>query len=119
MPNEVYIPRPHTNRPTFHRVPDWHSGEGWDGDVVKCNTFVYKGTTRLVGSNDGRDLPAQVKAPCGVVVLRRTPPEARRPGLGNYEILNDAYMTSPSYVAVTLRRDHAEKFGRPCKRCFP
>ncbi len=113
---DVFITNLTPATPTYHRIPDWHIGEGRRGEEVACNAVVYAGTDRVIGNNGGIPLPEQVVSPCGIVVYRRSKVIPRSDPFGGTETLNKARMRLQGQQ-IPLR--HAKKFGRPCKTCFP
>lgn len=102
--------------PVYHHVPDWHHGEGRQGEEVVCNTFVNASDRTPIGNNDGVALPEDVVAPCGIPVYHRKPPADELWDKATVLVLNSSRMVSQGEL-IPLR--HAKKFGRPCGRCYP
>lgn len=113
----VFITNLFATSPVFHRAPDWYRGEGC------IEPYHHANVNRLNGQ--AVDLPDRVVAPCGqpyLAFLVRGSDGDRRPEFTSSGV--DSFFTHRGRmhfqhsVGTELPRRHAEKFARPCKRCF-
>lgn len=114
---EVFVTSLRHAEPVYHRIPDWHNGEGRRGREFICNGIVYAGTETVYGNNGGVRLPQKVVTPCGRTYLNRSEIIGRTAGIAaGLETTNDARMAK---WGLDIPLGHAVRIGRPCAVCFP